>query len=248
MCSSCGRDLGEGEWKACPGCGADLAGRQAAGLPNGTMPAAAPEARVSTTPAANAYQPTVGMPYQRYPQAQYQPGAGNYPQGYEAAVPGYPPGYATAADRPGGSVLLGLLTLLAGGLVAGSTFLQWVTSPAGASVNLTGWFVMQGGFEVFGGGFELVIAEQGTIFFTGFFSLLLGALILLGGVVTLIRRRPGGILTLLFALAASVVSTVNITMVFAKMQGSAPGVGLWMFALAALAALALGIISLSSAS
>lgn len=204
------------------------------------------------------YPPQAGTPYRQYPQAPYQqPGqpysqpTQAYPQGYAApnqAPQGYAAGYAQAAERPGGSVLLGILTMLMGAVVIGSTFLQWVTSPAGAGVNITGWFVMQGGFEVFGGGFTLVLSEQGTIFFTGFFSLLLGALVLVGGIVTLIRRRPGGVVTLIFALAAAALSAVNITMVFAKMEGSAPGVGLYLFAGASLAALVLGIISLSSSS
>jgi hypothetical protein len=250
-CSNCGRELGEGAWKVCPGCGADPSAAPA-GQPTVNMPA------VPQQPGAYpGYPPQAGTPYRQYPQTPYpQPGqpyrqpTQAYPQGYAApgAQQGYAAGYAPAAGKPGGSVLLGILTMLLGAVVVGSTFLQWVTTPMGAGVNITGWFVMQGGFEVFGGGFNVVLSQQGTIFFTGFFSLLLGALVLLGGIVTLIRRRPGGVLTLLFALAASVLSAVNITMVFAKMEGSSPGVGLYLFAGASLAALVLGIISLSSSS
>lgn len=249
-CSNCGRELGEGAWKVCPGCGADPSAPPAS-QPTARMPAVPPQ----PPNAQAAYQPTSGMPYQ-YPRMPYpQPGQpyqqpSGYPPGYQQAGTPAPQGYAAAypqeAVRPGGSVLLGILTMLAGAVVVGSTFLEWATSPLGAGVNITGWFVMQGGFELTGGGFTVVLSEQGTVFFTGFFSLLLGALVLVGGVVTLIRRRPGGVLTLVFAIAASVVSAVDITMIFAKMEGSSPGVGLYLFAGAALVALVLGVISLSS--
>ena len=239
-CHSCGRDLGDGGWQACPGCGADLNAGLADVGTTARIPVPAAPGAMQPPPPAPGYQspqgPTRAMPAQQYQQMPYAP----------AMQGAYVPGYAVAA--PGGSVLLGLLTMLFGVAVAGSTFLQWVASPQGigAGVSITGWFVMRGGFQA-GGGFSVLITEQGTIFFTGFFSLLLGALVVTGGILTMVRRRPGGILTLIFALAASAVAARNITMVFAKMESS-PGVGLWLFAGASLAALVLGIISLSSSS
>jgi hypothetical protein len=152
-----------------------------------------------------------------------------------------------AADEPGGSILLGLLTMLFGGVVVGSTFLQWLSTPRilNISVNITGWSTMRTGMEAFGGsGFNLVLTGQGTVFFTGFFSLLLGALIVLCSIITLFRRRPGGVLALTFALAAAAAAAIDITMIYAKMDMS-PGLGLWVFAGASLAALILGIIALS---
>lgn len=246
-CQSCGRDLGDGGWQVCPGCGADLkAGLADEGTTARIPVPAAPGARQPPPPALG-YQPASGptqaMPAQQYQQLPYAPAMTG---AYAPAGQPYAPGYTVAA--PGGSVLLGLLTMLFGAAVAGSTFLQWVASPQGigAGVSITGWFVMRVGFQA-GGGFSVLITEQGTIFFTGFFSLLLGALVVTGGILTMVRRRPGGILTLIFALAASAVAAIDITMVFAKMESS-PGVGLWLFAGASVVALTLGIVSLSSSS
>ncbi len=154
-----------------------------------------------------------------------------------------------------GSVLIGIMIILCAMGIIGSTFIAWTSpSPLVGGGSSSGWNLMasfstQVG-AAGGSGFKAVISGGGVIFFTGFFSLLTGGLVLLCGVVVLIRRRPGGVLTLIFALSASVLAAVNITMVFAKMNSPylsmKPGLGLWLFAGFALSAVALGITGLSS--
>lgn len=157
-------------------------------------------------------------------------------------------GYETA--RPGGSILLGILTLVAGGIAIGATFLAWISaaSVAGISASASGLMLMTSGSTLGGSGFNLILTSEGAIFFTGFFSLLFGALIVIAAIITMLRRRPGGIIAFLLALCATAVAAIDVTMVFAKVPGASPGIGLWMFAGASLVALVLGIISLSSSS
>ena len=150
---------------------------------------------------------------------------------------------------------MGVITLLCGLLVIASTFLAWTTgSPVVGANSSSGWNIMRASTsaalqEGGGGGFNLALTGEGTIFFTGFWSMLLGALILLGGVTILFRRRAGGVLTLLFGVGASMLAAVNVAMVFTKMSSPYasiyPGPGLWVFLAFSLLALALGITGLA---
>ncbi|MFH1151200.1 MAG: hypothetical protein V1748_12075 [Actinomycetota bacterium] len=194
-------------------------------------------------------QQTVQMPAQGYPgQAYGQPSQYAYPQQQARYAAGYP---ATAGRR--GSWVLGLLMLLAGLLVAASTFLPWIATPsisvpgvsATATASITGWNIMTTG-STGGGGFNMVLSEEGTVFLTGFFSLLFGALLLLAAVITFFRKRVGGWLGLVFAVGAAACAAVDIVMVYSKMEGLSPHVGLWGFAGAAIAAMVVSIISLAS--
>ncbi|MBU1944378.1 MAG: hypothetical protein KKE36_11985, partial [Actinobacteria bacterium] len=193
-------------------------------------------------------QPTVQMPARGYPPQPY----GQAPQ-YAYAQPQapYAPGYSAAGSR--GSWVLGLLMLLAGLLVAGSTFLPWIATPSisipgvssTATASITGWNTMTTG-STGGGGFNIVLSEEGTVFLTGFFSLLFGALLLLGAVIVFFRKRVGGWLALAFAVGAAACAAVDIVMVYWKMEGLSPHVGLWGFAGAAIAAMVISIVSLAS--
>ncbi len=124
-CHSCGRDLGDGGWHVCPGCGVDLKAGLADGGTTARIPVPAAQGALQPPTPALGYQPPPGptraMPAQQYQQYQQMP--------YAPAGQPYAPGYTLAA--PGGSLLLGLLTMLFGAAVAGSTFLQWVASPRG---------------------------------------------------------------------------------------------------------------------
>lgn len=250
ICPNCGRELDE-EWRACPGCGADLRDRTTAAETIRMPVQPKPPAPTTPRPGQPVYNPqrqhTAVTPPDQYPPGSQYPSAYPTQQYYQKQVDPY--SQAGVRVAPGGSVLLGLLTMLCGGVVMAATFFQWITAGqvAGYSLNITGWSVMRSGLQEFaGGGLKIVLTGDGTIFFTGFLSLLLGALILLAGVVTMLRRRPGGILALLLALAACAVSAINVAMVFAKMEGASTGIGLWAFAAASFVALALGVVSLSS--
>ncbi len=182
-----------------------------------------------------------------YPPGQYPVGVGRYQPPLPGASPHGGP-YAMTASQSRGSVLCGVAAMALGASVVGSTFLPWITAgAAGFSASMSGLNIMTGSYSAYGGGgFSLVITGNGSIFFSGFFSLLLGALILATGLVMLFRRRMGGIATLVCALPATGLAAVNIAMVLSKIEGASTGFGLWIFCGAALAALAFGIVGLSS--
>lgn len=225
----------------------------------GQVPTGADETRQFQAPQGyyNPRGPAYQQPYANYGYPQQtmqmpaQPGPGGYPQPYgQGPYPspyGYPATQAQAypyEEGKRGSIVLGILGILAGAAVIGSTWLGWVSA---SGFSMTGWEIMKGSQSTTGsGGFTLVSTGDGTIFFTGFFTLLLGALILIPSIVMFFRKRMGGVMTLAAGLAAGAIAAVNITMVFTKMQGGSPGVGLWMFAGGAVAALAIGIVGLAS--
>ncbi len=264
-CPRCGRKLGEEKWQVCPGCGADLRG-----MTDGRTISMPPVPPSPGRPEATRYQPPYGQQYidtrtarfaqpyvdprtGQYVRPYFDPRTGRYVQGYDgaggaqypqAAYPGYQAAYPAEAGRRG-SVPLGLLTVLLGAAIAGSTFLSWLNLKSlGISMNITGWFAMNTGTESLGGGgFKVVLTDQGSVFFTGFFSLLFGVLILLCGIVMLIRRRGAGVASLLLSMAAASMASVNIAMTYAKIHAS-PGAGLWVFAAASLASLVLAVIAI----
>jgi hypothetical protein len=199
---------------------------------------------------------------QQYPQAAEYPQPGAYQQPaygqgpYAAQAPGqpfppappgmagYPQPYAGPVTKAGGSVVAGILTVVAGGVIVGSTFLAWLTV---LGMSASGWDIMRQGVSGTGGnGLSLVVTGNGSVFFTGFFTLLLGALILASGLMMFFRRRPGGIIAFIFAVPAAGFAAVDIVMVYTKMSGVSPGPGLWMFAAGSLAAIVLGIVGLAS--
>lgn len=197
------------------------------------------------------YYAQQGQYAQQGPYAQQAPYAPQAQQFRPAPPAGTPYGqpYA-AAGRTGkrGSTVAGLLTLLAGAAVIGSTFLPWVSMSAmGYSASVSGYNYMTGSLSGLGGGeFSLVLTGDGIVFFTGFFSLLLGVLILAGGLVMLFRRRIGGVFTFIVALLATGVAAVDTAMIMTKMTGGSAAVGMWMFVGAAVLALVMGIVGLAS--
>jgi hypothetical protein len=236
---------------------------QGAQVPPPVMPP--PVEPPPTAPPQQPYaQPTIQMPAQQVPQqGQYQQPAygqspyaqqpmGQYqqPQQYPPMPPQqYQQPYAAmGATGKRGSTALGLITILMGLVVIGSTFLAWVSASAmGISATVTGLSYMTGSSSGLGGGnFSLVLTGEGVIFFTGFFSLLFGALILIGGLVMLFRRRIGGVLTFIFALLATGVAAVDVAMIMSKMPGGSASYGIWMFVGASFVALVLGIVGLAS--
>lgn len=189
-------------------------------------------------PPQGAYQQPV------YGQVPYAPAPGQQYAPVQPGMQGYPQPYAGAAAKAGGSTITGILTIVAGGIIVGSTFVPWLTV---MGLSVSGWQIMRQGVTGSGGsGMSLVITGGGTVFFTGFFTLVLGALILASGLMMLFRRRVGGILAFVFALPAAGFAAVNIVMVYTKMQSVSPGAGLWMFAAGSAVAIVLGIIGLAS--
>jgi hypothetical protein len=185
----------------------------------------------------NQYAPAPPAAYP--PQGPYAPGARQQPYAQAA--------FAQAPARRG-STVMGLLTLIAGGAVLGSTFLAWLTAGVSGvgSSSVSGLKTMTGGLTGSGTSINFVLTGSGTIFFTAFFSLLLGTLIMVAGIIMLFRHRIGGALAFIFAIAAAGMASVNIAMLYAKIPGAAPGLGLWLFAGVSLLALVFGFVAMVS--
>ena len=163
-------------------------------------------------------------------------------------APGYQQPFAPVSSGKRGSAWGGILGIIMGGVLIASTFLPWLSARAfGVSSSSSGFDLMRGSSTLGGSGFTLVLHGSGTVFLTGFFSLLFGVLILAGAVVMLFRRRVAGVLIFILALLSTGAAAVNLAMVYSKMNPVTPGFGLWMFAGASLVALGLGIVGLASA-
>ncbi len=129
---------------------------------------------------------------------------------------------------PIGAVLL----MGAGILVIISTFLTWAGS-------LTGWGLMYAS-PAGKGNFLFTWWDKG-FFFTGFWALLLGSLMLLGAVI-LLADRNGSDLAMVSAILVLLISIFNIVVVFINGESypSGPGVGLWLMAVTSLVGVILG--------
>lgn len=146
--------------------------------------------------------------------------AGSY--GWRSSIPNI--------ASPVGAILL----IVTGALVMISTFLSWVGP-------FTGWGLMYSG-SVSGrtSNFLFTIVNPGIVF-SGFWALLFGFLIILGGVMLLLRLN-GSSLAMISAFLGLVIAVVNIVFIYINSSGfpSGPGAGLWMFAIVCLIGILLG--------
>lgn len=174
------------------------------------------------------------------------------PYGQPSRTPPVPYGAAQAGPRSSAiSIVLGVTGLLAGAAVAASTFLSWLSvSGLRYAVDIpaaTGWNLMRTGSDFTGNSIYLMFVGDGSIFFTGFFSLLLGALLILGAFIIFFRQRAGGAITLAFSALTCGVAGVNVAMVYTNMPSFySPAVGLWLFLGAAIVALVVGIVGIAT--
>lgn len=126
---------------------------------------------------------------------------------------------------------LGLLTII-------TTFLPWLTV---MGFNLgSGWNAMLHGSS--NGGFSFLIRGEGVLFFTGFWSILIGLAIIVGAVMLFMRYTAGvwvariaGFLGVLF----SVLTTMTVSF-----NGMTAGIGLWLFNIFSLAAVIVAVLSI----
>jgi hypothetical protein len=203
-----------------------------------------------------------GIPVTRVREA-YLPGAGillfaagpqGMPPGQRPVQPPYQPqyqpqyGYAPQAPRPeeGGSdsgmvlTILGIVTALFSVLIFISTFLPWITI---SGVSRSGFNLMTSP----GQGFFMISWGWGGILFSGFFSLLFGALMIIPVILLLLNKRSGGswcigLGVLLFFIA--LVDVIMIYSTFSDYGGASVGAGLWSLLASAVVVLACGIVGL----
>jgi hypothetical protein len=188
--------------------------------------------------------PVQGLPpsQPQYPQEQYYGEQPAYQPEQEYRAPGEafmqppPPLSVQTAGKPKPQlasdtkvISLSIATGACGLLVIIATFLPWLTYPG--VKGATGWSTMVQGMH---GGFSLVLRAPGVMFFTGFWSLLLGSAIVTGGVLLLLGSAYGARVVQVAGLISVVL--VLFSIITASTNGLTVGIGLWMFNFLALAA------------
>lgn len=126
-----------------------------------------------------------------------------------------------------------MIVMLAAALIIISTFINWVQGS-------TGWNIV---FRSFGtsGTFFLTWWSKGLLF-SGFWSLLIGILIVVGGIMFL-TDREGGTLLVACGIAGVVIALFDIVMIYANGAyfPAGPGLGLWLLVGISLVTVALGL-------
>lgn len=162
-----------------------------------------------------------------------QPAAPPYPGAY----PGYPVGWRRRLPNLAAPIA-SVLMIVSGAIVILGTFFNWIFSQSG-------WDLMfRGGFP---SGRNFLFSWGHGILFSGFWSLLFGVLIILGGVILLTDRVYGSDLVLVSSVIVLAISVVDIVMAYVNTsQAIGPGVGLWLVAVFAFLALIFGAVGVPS--
>ena len=138
--------------------------------------------------------------------------------------------------------IVGVLAGASGIAVIISTFLEWISN-----TSVSGWSMMS--TSGFGTTHNFLFSTGASkIIFTGFWSLLLG-IIVVAGAVTLVTGWGGANgLVLAGGILGLGISVVSIVMIYTvKPIALAPGVGLWLFAVSSLIATVAGGVGVSQA-
>lgn len=197
--------------------------------PPGVYPAAPP-------PGEPMYEPVAPPPYAGPPPPYRQvnvaqPAQAPYPAGYQA----YPIGWRRRIPNLAAPIA-SILIISSGALVLLGAFLDWI-------FGLSGWDLMFGGG--FASGRNFLFSWGRGIFFSGFWSLLFGVLIILGGLILLSDRVYGSDLTLVSGVVVLAISVVNIVMAYVNTSAAlGPGGGLWLVAVFAFLAVILGAVGI----
>lgn len=138
--------------------------------------------------------------------------------------------------------IIGVLAGASGVLMIISTFLTWISGS-----GMTGWSMMSSsGFGTTRNFLFSVGASK--IVFTGFWSLILGILVVAGAVTLVTGWGGANGLVLTGGILGLAISVVSIVMLYTvKPTAIAPGVGLWLFAVFSLIAAVAGGVGESQA-
>lgn len=151
-----------------------------------------------------------------------QPGGGNYPtQGnYAGNIPSRGRG---GIDPRTVMTILGIFASVCAVMVFISTFLPWFSVNG---VSHTGMELMTMDAQ----GFFMIRWGGGGIIFTGFFSLLFGALMLIAAILLFVDNRGGAIWSITIGVFGFFLALVNIIMVYTTYDApsAAPGIGQWL--------------------
>lgn len=155
------------------------------------------------------------------------------------------------AEQEWGSPIVGMLTAAAGIVILLTTFMTWIR-------GLTGWDLMAG-TEFTGGTLQSnflwrVPSGRSLLVFTGFWSLLIGVLMVVSGLLMIWRHRSGGSLATLFGAIGTAIGVWNLVNIYVLRTGFrvpgvtigggniVPGIGIWLFTIISFIALIHGIL------
>ena len=133
------------------------------------------------------------------------------------------------------TTILGIVVALGMVMVFVSAFLPWVTS-AGASTSGVSLMTMQGE------GFFMVRWGWGGMLFTGFFSLVIGALMIIPAILLLLNKRGGSSWAIVTGVFGFFMALVNVIMVYATYDNGSVGAGLWLMLTFSIVVLVCGIV------
>ncbi|MBU4173413.1 MAG: hypothetical protein KKB90_04525 [Actinobacteria bacterium] len=166
------------------------------------------------------------------------------PPGWQQGPPpvqtqyGYPP-VVPQQGRGAGTgmvtMILGIIVALGMVMVFVSAFLPWVTS-AGASTSGVSLMTMQGE------GFFMIRWGWGGMLFTGFFSLVIGALMIIPAILLLLNKRGGPSWAIVTGVFGFFMALVNVIMVYATYDNGGVGAGLWLMLIFSIMVLVCGIV------
>lgn len=157
-------------------------------------------------------------------------------QQYRRRVPRQPKG--TGGMEPETvTTILGAIVALGAVVVFISTFLPWFKV---GGVSDTGVQLM----TLEGEGFFMIKWGWGGILFTGFFSLLIGTLMIIPVIALFLNKRSGASWSIVTGVFGFFISLVNIIMVYSTYENGGVGVGLWLMLVFSIAVLVCGSIGI----
>lgn len=172
------------------------------------------------------------------------------PPGRGPVQPPYQPQYGYAPQAPrqeqGGAdsglvmTILGIVTALFSVLIFISAFLPWIMT---GGVSRSGMNLMTSP----GKGFFMISWGWGGILFSGFFSLLFGAFMIIPVILLLLNRQSGASWSIGLGVLVFFTALVNVIMIYATFSdygGASVGAGLWSLLASAVVVLACGIVGL----
>jgi hypothetical protein len=133
--------------------------------------------------------------------------------------------------------ILGVFVALGMVMVFISAFLPWVTS-AGTSLSGVNLMTMQGE------GFFMIRWGWGGILFTGFFSLVIGSLMIVPAILLFLNRGGGPAWSIVTGVFGFFMALVNVILIYATYNNGEAGAGLWLMLAFSVVVLACGIVGL----
>ncbi len=150
-----------------------------------------------------------------------------------------------------GSPIVGMLTAAAGVVIFLTTFMPWLRGLTGFDLMTRTGFTGSTAANNF---LWRVPPGRSLLVFTGFWSMLIGVLMAVAGLIIIYRHRSGGSLATIFGAIGTAISVWTLVNIYILRTGFTlpgvttvggnvvPGVGIWIFAIISFVALIHGIL------